>query len=67
MRLEKFTFKAQEALQTAQKLAESNNHNQLEAEHILKALVDQEGGIIPIILDRMGINSKLFHQSLKRF
>lgn len=64
MKLEKFTFKAQEALQNAQKLAESHNHTQLEAEHLLKALVDQEGGIIPIILDRLGINSKIISSEL---
>ncbi|MCS7150034.1 MAG: ATP-dependent chaperone ClpB [Caldimicrobium sp.] len=65
MRLERFTFKAQEALQSAQKLAESLNHNQLETEHILKALIDQEGGIIPIILDRLGINSKILASELE--
>ncbi len=65
MRLEKFTFKAQEALQSAQKLAESYNHTELHPEHILKALVDQEGGIIPIILDRLGVNSKIISTELE--
>jgi len=65
MRLEKFTIKAQEALQSAQKLAEANNHTQLEPEHILKALVDQEGGIIPVILDRLGVNSKIISTELE--
>jgi ATP-dependent Clp protease ATP-binding subunit ClpB len=64
MKLEKFTFKAQEALQSAQKIAESHNHTQLEPEHILKALVEQEGGIIPIILDRVGVNSKIISTEL---
>lgn len=62
MKLDKFTFKAQEALQSAQRLAETYNHPQIEPEHLLKALVDQEGGIIPTILDRLGVNSKLFLQ-----
>ncbi|MFN3567637.1 MAG: ATP-dependent chaperone ClpB [Caldimicrobium sp.] len=65
MKLEKFTFKAQEALQSAQKLAESYNHTQLEPEHLLKALVDQEGGLIPIILDRLGVNSKVISSELE--
>ncbi|MEZ0344529.1 MAG: ATP-dependent chaperone ClpB [Caldimicrobium sp.] len=65
MRLEKFTFKAQEALQSAQKLAESYNHTELHPEHLLKALVDQEGGIIPIILDRLGVNSKIISTELE--
>ncbi|MFN3406977.1 MAG: Clp protease N-terminal domain-containing protein, partial [Caldimicrobium sp.] len=65
MKLEKFTFKAQEALQSAQKIAESYNHTQLEPEHLLKALVDQEGGLIPIILDRLGVNSKVISSELE--
>ncbi len=65
MRLERFTFKAQEALQEAQKIAESYGHSQLEPEHLLKALVEQEGGIIPIILDRLGVNSKIVSSELE--
>lgn len=64
MRLDRYTFKAQDALQQAQKLAETYSHPQLEPEHLLKALVDQEGGIIPIILDRLGINSKIISTEL---
>ncbi len=65
MKFDKFTFKAQQALQEAQRLAESYNHPQLEPEHLLKALVDQEGGIIPIILDRLGVNSKIISSDLE--
>ncbi|PMP64407.1 MAG: ATP-dependent chaperone ClpB [Caldimicrobium thiodismutans] len=65
MKLEKFTFKAQEALQSAQKLAESYNHTELHPEHLLKALVDQEGGFIPVILDRLGVNSKIVSTELE--
>ncbi len=64
MKLDKFTFKAQEALQEAQRIAESFNHPQLEPEHLLKALVQQEGGLIPIILDRLGVNSKIVASDL---
>ncbi|HEA83756.1 MAG TPA: ATP-dependent chaperone ClpB [Thermodesulfobacterium geofontis] len=64
MKLDKFTFKAQEALQETQRLAEAYNHPQLEPEHLLKALVEQEGGIIPIILDRLGVNSKIISSDL---
>jgi ATP-dependent Clp protease ATP-binding subunit ClpB len=64
MKLDKFTFKAQEALQNAQHLAENYNHPQIESEHLLKALVEQEGGIIPIILDRLGVNSKIISSDL---
>uniref|UniRef100_A0A7V4JPK1 Chaperone protein ClpB n=1 Tax=Thermodesulfobacterium geofontis TaxID=1295609 RepID=A0A7V4JPK1_9BACT len=64
MKFDKFTFKAQEALQNAQRLAETYNHPQIESEHLLKALVEQEGGIIPIILDRLGVNSKIISSDL---
>ncbi len=64
MKLEKFTFKAQEALQSAQKLAESYNHTELHPEHLLKAMIEQEGGIISTILDRLGINSKIISTEL---
>ncbi len=59
MRLEKFTFKSQDAIQEAQRLAETRGHQNMEVEHLLKALVEQEGGIVPMILERLGINNKL--------
>ncbi|WP_028841221.1 ATP-dependent chaperone ClpB [Thermodesulfobacterium hveragerdense] len=65
MKLDRYTFKAQEALQEAQKLAERKNNTQLEPEHLLLALVTQEGGIIPIILDRLGVNSKIIASELE--
>ncbi|QER41969.1 ATP-dependent chaperone ClpB [Thermodesulfobacterium sp. TA1] len=65
MKLDRYTFKAQEALQEAQKLAEARNNPQLEPEHLLLALVTQEGGIIPTILDRLGVNSKIIATELE--
>ena len=44
MRLDQFTVKAQEALTTAQTLAEKSDHPEVTAEHLLKALLEQEGG-----------------------
>ncbi|QIJ72251.1 ATP-dependent chaperone ClpB [Thermosulfuriphilus ammonigenes] len=65
MRMDKFTFKSQEALQNAQQMAESAGNQQLEPEHLLKALVEQEGGLVPIILERLGINSSLVAADLE--
>ncbi len=59
MRLEKFTFKSQDAIQEAQRIAENHGHQNMEVEHLLKALVEQEGGIVPMILERLGVNNKL--------
>jgi ATP-dependent Clp protease ATP-binding subunit ClpB len=55
MDLSKLTEKAQEAIAAAQRLAESRRHTQLEPEHLLWALVDQEGGVVGAVLDKLGI------------
>ncbi len=67
MRLEKFTFKSQDAIQEAQRLAENRGHQNMEVEHLLKALVEQEGGIVPMILERLGINNKLVASDIEEF
>ena len=56
MQLEKFTIKAQEALGRAQQLAQSAANPQIETEHLLAALLDQEGGLTVPILERIGVN-----------
>jgi ATP-dependent Clp protease ATP-binding subunit ClpB len=55
MRLEKFTIKAQEALQAAQKRAEGRDSAQLEPEHLLDALLTQEDGLIAPLLRKLGV------------
>jgi ATP-dependent Clp protease ATP-binding subunit ClpB len=64
MDLNKLTEKAQEAIAAAQRLAESRHHTQLEPEHLLYALVGQEGGVVPAVLDKMGIPPSLVLQHL---
>jgi ATP-dependent Clp protease ATP-binding subunit ClpB len=56
MNLNKFTEKAQEAVLGAQQLAEQANHPQIEPEHLLAALVDQQEGIVPEILRKLNVN-----------
>jgi ATP-dependent Clp protease ATP-binding subunit ClpB len=53
--MNKLTEKAQEAIVAAQRLAEERHHTQLEPEHLLHALVAQEDGVVPAILERLGI------------
>jgi ATP-dependent Clp protease ATP-binding subunit ClpB len=71
MDLNKLTEKAQEAIATAQRLAESRRHTQLEPEHLLYALASQEGGVVPAVLDKMGIPpsqvTRLLDQRLSGF
>jgi len=57
MRLDQFTVKAQEALTTAQTLAEKSDHPEVTTEHLLKALLDQEGGVVPSALGKLGVNT----------
>ena len=56
MDLNKFTEKAQEVVLTAQKLAEGRNNTQIEVEHLLCALVAQEGGVVPQVLSKLGVD-----------
>ncbi len=56
MRWEQFTEKAREAMSEATALAASAHHSEITPEHLLKALIDQEGGIVPAVLDRLGID-----------
>src|SRR3990167_3631554 len=52
---DKFTQKNQEALQRAVELATALEHQQIEPEHLLYALLKEEGGIISTILSRAGV------------
>ena len=56
MRFDKFTFKAQEAIQQAQKQAEEHQHQAIDVEHLLLALVEQTEGVVQPILRKMGAN-----------
>ena len=58
MNMNKLTEKAQEAIVAAQRLAEERHHTQLEPEHLLYALVTQEDGVVPAILERLEIPAK---------
>jgi ATP-dependent Clp protease ATP-binding subunit ClpB len=54
--INRFTEKAQEALQSAQKLALRFNHQQIENEHLLLALLDQDKGLAPAVLNKAGVS-----------
>jgi ATP-dependent Clp protease ATP-binding subunit ClpB len=56
MNLQKLTLKAQEALQRAQEIASANNHQSIEPVHLLLALLEDSGGIIPPMLLKLGAN-----------
>ena len=54
MNAEKYTKKSLEAIQTAQSMAVENKNSTITPEHILYALIDQDGGLIPSLLGKMG-------------
>jgi ATP-dependent Clp protease ATP-binding subunit ClpB len=56
MRLDKFTLRGQEAIQSAIELAERNQHQQVEPEHLLIAMLDQPEGIVRPVLGKLGAN-----------
>ena len=64
MRLDKLTLKAQEALQEAKNIADNNNQQQLDVEHLLLALVEQPEGIAVPILQKIGIDIDLLKSRL---
>lgn len=57
MNIDKYTVKAREALQDAASLAEQDNHTQIEPVHLLYKLLDQEEGIVPPLIEKIGAST----------
>jgi ATP-dependent Clp protease ATP-binding subunit ClpB len=55
-RFDKFTLKAQEAVQRAQELAADAGNPQIDPLHLLSALLSEEEGVVRPILDKIGVN-----------
>lgn len=66
MRIDKFTQMGQEAILEAQNLAQEYHHPTIEPEHILKALLEQEGGVVPSLLKRIGSDEQMLRQSIEQ-
>ena len=60
MNYEKFTIKAQEALQEASSIASKNDHSEITTLHMLIALLQQQDGIVPPIVEHIGVNVSQF-------
>ncbi len=65
MRTDRFTQKATEAIVTAQQLAESEGHAQLEVAHLGLVLVEQPDGVVPAVLSRLGVTPAQAAQALR--
>ncbi len=55
MQPERFTTKAQAALQSAQHIAQEHSHQEIDGEHLLTALVQQEDGLVLPLLQKLGV------------
>src|SRR5919197_5549955 len=66
MRLDQFTVKAQEAITSAQTEAEKSDHAEVTPEHLLQALLEQEGGVVPAALAKIGIAVSALLQEAER-
>ncbi|MBT6227628.1 MAG: AAA family ATPase, partial [Candidatus Scalindua sp.] len=57
MRLDKFTIKAQDAIQEAQQFAGSKGHQQVDSLHLLVSLLQQKQGVVIPVMKKLGVNS----------
>src|SRR5260370_17513711 len=66
MRLDQLTVKAQEAVAAAQTAAEKSDHPEVTTEHLLLSLLQQEGGVIPSLLGKLGISADAIAKDVDR-
>ena len=66
MNINKMTEKTQEAIQQAQNKAIKLGHVEVDAEHLLAALLEQKGGLIPRLLEKIGVSAETFSKALEK-
>lgn len=64
MNFANFTIKSQEAIQRAQQITQSFGHQQIENEHIVKAILEVDENVTPFLLKKLNVNLQLFTQIL---
>ena len=65
MNFNNFTTKSQEAIQQAQALAQGYGHQQIENEHIFKAILEVDENVTPFLLQKLDVNLNLLKQILE--
>src|SRR5271156_6903303 len=55
MQAERFTTKAQPALQSAQRIAQEHSNQEVDGEHLFAALLEQDDGLIQPLLQKLGV------------
>jgi ATP-dependent Clp protease ATP-binding subunit ClpB len=66
LRFDKMTVKAQEAFEEAQEIAARHENQSVEPVHLLAALVEQQDGVVPSVLTRLGIRPEVIAQDIER-
>ncbi|NNK83855.1 MAG: ATP-dependent chaperone ClpB [Flavobacteriaceae bacterium] len=66
MNLNNFTIKSQEAIQQAQQIAQGFGHQQIENEHIFKAIFEVDKNVLPFILKKLNVNVELLKTILDK-
>ncbi|MEM7485617.1 MAG: ATP-dependent chaperone ClpB [Bacteroidota bacterium] len=66
MNFNNFTIKSQEAIQQAQQLAQGLGHQQIENEHLFKAIAEVDENVLPFILKKLNVNVSLINQILEK-
>jgi len=64
MQMDKFTIKAQEALQAAQAVTQRFSHQEIDGEHLLLALLDQADGLVNPLLQKLGVKPQVLASEL---
>lgn len=66
MNFNNYTIKSQEAIQLAQQLAQTYGHQQIENEHVFKAIFEVDENVLPFLLKKLNVNVNLLHQTLDK-
>ena len=66
MNANNFTIKTQEALQQAQQIAMGFEHQQIENEHVFKAIFEVDENVLPFLLKKLNVNTVLINQILDK-
>ncbi|WP_405604587.1 ATP-dependent chaperone ClpB [Polaribacter sp. Asnod1-A03] len=66
MNFNNYTTKSQETIQMAQQIAQGFGHNQIENEHIFKALTQVDENVLPFLLKKLNINNQVIEQILDK-
>src|SRR5262245_32911259 len=66
MKIDQLTVKAREALASSRDLAIATHNAEIGAEHLLLALLDQDGGVVPRILGKLGADPRVVKADVER-